>query len=154
MFIRTHSPSSFFLPSICAGRLIVKLSIMSLESLPQLYWRPQQDESTFYSKRRSSHGCEVPPVSHFRLPQQNHTDQWRNFESDVFRRFISFLGAEKTRITGFHPESDGMVERIKCTGKYAVGLNGRGSARLEHSFGCDNDGVQVFPSQRHREKSV
>ena len=47
--------------------------------------------------------------------QRLHTDQGRNFESDVFKEITKILGIKKTRTTPYHPPSDGMVERMNRT---------------------------------------
>jgi hypothetical protein len=44
-------------------------------------------------------------------PQVLHSDQGRQFESDVFTRLCERLGVEKTRTSPFHPSGNGIVER-------------------------------------------
>ena len=54
-------------------------------------------------------------ICRFGVPYQLHTDQGRNFESELFQQMCSRLGIEKTRTTPGRPESDGMVERFNRT---------------------------------------
>ncbi|XP_022110685.1 uncharacterized protein LOC110990141 [Acanthaster planci] len=44
-----------------------------------------------------------------------HSDQGRNFESQVFSEMCTVLGIEKTRTTPYNPKSDGMIERFNRT---------------------------------------
>ena len=44
-----------------------------------------------------------------------HTDQGRNFESQLFKEVCSILGVDKQRTTPGNPKSDGMVERFNRT---------------------------------------
>ena len=45
-------------------------------------------------------------------PEQLHTEQGREFESELFQSVCSKLGIEKTRTTPYRPQSDGLVERF------------------------------------------
>ena len=51
----------------------------------------------------------------FGIPVELHSDQGRNFEAQTFQEVCRLLGIHKTRITPYHPESDGMVERFNQT---------------------------------------
>ena len=51
----------------------------------------------------------------FSPPEQLHSDQGRNFESDTIAEVCKFLGVLKTRTTPYHPQSDGLVERFNRT---------------------------------------
>ena len=48
----------------------------------------------------------------FSLPEQLHSDQGRQFESEILTHLCKFLHSEKTRTTPYHPQSDGLVERF------------------------------------------
>ena len=54
-------------------------------------------------------------VCRFGVPKVLHSDQGRNFESQVFSEMCSILGIEKTRTTPYNPKSDGFVERFNGT---------------------------------------
>ena len=51
-------------------------------------------------------------VLRFGFPDQIHTDQGREFESDLFKSICNLLGIEKTRTCAYNAKSDGMVERF------------------------------------------
>ncbi len=54
-------------------------------------------------------------ISLFGTPCQLHSDQGRNFESELFQELCRLLGVEKIRTTPYRPQSDGMVERFNRT---------------------------------------
>ena len=51
----------------------------------------------------------------FGAPHMIHTDQGRNFESDLFAEMCKLLNIKKTRTPVYHPQSDGMVEWFNQT---------------------------------------
>ena len=51
----------------------------------------------------------------FGFPAQIHSDQGREFESDLFKAMCDLLGIEKTRTVIYNPKSDGMTERFNRT---------------------------------------
>ena len=53
--------------------------------------------------------------SQFGLPRQIHSDQGREFESNLFQELCQMLEIDKTRTTPWHPSSNGMVERFNKT---------------------------------------
>ena len=54
-------------------------------------------------------------VCRFGVPHQIHSDQGRNYESNVFQETCKLVGVTKTRTTPFHPRSNGLVERFNKT---------------------------------------
>ena len=54
-------------------------------------------------------------VFRYGVPRQIHTDQGTNFNSALFKELCLLLRIQKTRTTGFHPQSDGLVERFNRT---------------------------------------
>ena len=51
----------------------------------------------------------------FGMPRWLHSDQGSNFESELFAELCKLLDIRKTRTTPYHPQSDGMVERLNRT---------------------------------------
>jgi hypothetical protein len=54
-------------------------------------------------------------ISRFGIPNYIHSDQGRQFESQLFAEMCELLQIKKTRTTPYHPQSDGMVERFNRT---------------------------------------
>lgn len=50
-------------------------------------------------------------ISRHGVPLSLHTDQGRQFDSDLVKELCTHLGIHKTRTTAYHPMCDGMVER-------------------------------------------
>nr|XP_034331654.1 KRAB-A domain-containing protein 2-like [Crassostrea gigas] len=48
-------------------------------------------------------------------PRIIHSNQGRQFESELFREVCRLFHIQKTRTTAYHPQSDGMVERFNRT---------------------------------------
>lgn len=53
--------------------------------------------------------------SRFGVPKQLHSDQGKEFESELFHAVCTRLGIEKTRTTPYRPQSDGLVEKFNQT---------------------------------------
>uniref|UniRef100_A0A671VNU5 Integrase catalytic domain-containing protein n=1 Tax=Sparus aurata TaxID=8175 RepID=A0A671VNU5_SPAAU len=49
------------------------------------------------------------------IPEALHSDQGRQFESEIVQRLCQLLGITKTRTAPYNPKSDGMVERFNRT---------------------------------------
>ena len=54
-------------------------------------------------------------VCRFGLPYEIHSDQGRNFESDLFQEICRLLNIKKTRSTSYRPSSNGLIERFNGT---------------------------------------
>ncbi len=54
-------------------------------------------------------------ICRFGAPDVIHTDQGRNFEAHLFSDVCKLLDVEKTRTTLYHPQSNGLVERLNRT---------------------------------------
>ncbi|MCG8032936.1 MAG: DDE-type integrase/transposase/recombinase, partial [Candidatus Thiodiazotropha taylori] len=54
-------------------------------------------------------------ISRFGVPSYIHSDQGRQFESQLYQEVCFLLDIKKTRTTPYHPQSDGMVERFNKT---------------------------------------
>lgn len=61
-------------------------------------------------------------ICKYGCPEQIHTDQGREFESDLFKTVCHKLGVHKTRTTPYRPHSDGMVERFIRTLKQMLSI--------------------------------
>jgi hypothetical protein len=72
---------------------------------PEVYPIPNQEASTIAETLVTNFFCR------FGVPRELHSDQGRNFESNLLQEVSQRLGVNKTRTTPLHPQSDGMVER-------------------------------------------
>lgn len=51
----------------------------------------------------------------FGVPRILHSDQGREFQSDLIQELCAVLGVTKTRTAPYHPQSDGQIERFNRT---------------------------------------
>lgn len=58
----------------------------------------------------------------FGMPSQIHSDQGREFESELFSHLSSHFGIDKTRTTPYRPQYDGQVERLNRTLKQMLSI--------------------------------
>ncbi|KAJ8351941.1 hypothetical protein SKAU_G00234170 [Synaphobranchus kaupii] len=72
-------------------------------------------EQTRVRRRRRRKGSWRRCSPRFGAPAELHSDQGRNFESQVLAEVCKRLGVTKTRTTPLHPQSDGLVERFNRT---------------------------------------
>ena len=54
-------------------------------------------------------------IARYGVPEQVHSDQGSQFESELFRCLCEFLGVHKTRTTPYRPMANGKVERFNGT---------------------------------------
>ena len=54
-------------------------------------------------------------ISPYGAPYVIHTDQGTNFESKLIAELCKLYDIKKTRTTPYHPQSDGLVERLNRT---------------------------------------
>ncbi|XP_015189759.1 PREDICTED: uncharacterized protein LOC107073576 [Polistes dominula] len=59
-------------------------------------------------------------ISHYGTPITITSNQGTQFESALFQSLVHLIGAKKTRTTPFHPQSNGIVERLHRTLKAAL----------------------------------
>jgi hypothetical protein len=76
---------------------------------PEVYPIPNQEARTVANALVREFFCR------FAIPKELHSDQGRNFESNLLKEVCAILGIRKTRTTPYHPQSDGMVERFNRT---------------------------------------
>ena len=49
------------------------------------------------------------------IPSFLHSDQGANFESTILKQTCEAFGIHKSRTTAYHPQGDGLVERVNCS---------------------------------------
>ena len=82
----------------------------------EAYALPNQEATTVAGIRVEQFFCR------FGCATQIHSDQGRNFESEIFQEVCRLLEMDKTRTTALHPQSDGLVERFNRTLKTMLSL--------------------------------
>lgn len=93
------------LPHSNRGNRYVLSAMDYFTKWPEAYALPDQEAETVVDALVDG------MFSRFGVPESIHSDQGRNFESQVFATMFERLGAHKTRTTPLWPQSDGLVER-------------------------------------------
>ncbi|KAJ8349267.1 hypothetical protein SKAU_G00243970 [Synaphobranchus kaupii] len=94
------------LPVTDSGNRYILLAMDYFTKWPEAFAIP--DQSAAMTAER--HVEEM--FTRFGAPAELHSDQGRNFESQVLAEVCKRLGVIKTRTTPLHPQSDGLVERF------------------------------------------
>lgn len=91
-------------PVTDSGNRYVLVAMDYFTKWPEAYAVPDQSATTTAEKLVEE------MFTRFGVPAELHSDQGRNFESQVFSEVCQRLGVSKTRTTPLHPQSDGLVE--------------------------------------------
>lgn len=91
------------------GNKYILVAMDYFSKWPEVYAMPNQEATTVARVLVDNLVCR------FGVPLELHSDQGRNFESNIFQELCRLLGIHKTRTTALHPQSDGMVERFNRT---------------------------------------
>ena len=93
----------------------------------EAYPIPNQEAITVAKKLVDEMFCRFSP------PEQLHSDQGQQFESQLIAEVCKILNIHKSRTTPYHPQSDGMVERFNRT---LLGM--LATTTKEHPFGWED----------------
>ena len=88
---------------------------------------PDQEATTVAAKLVDEVYCRFSP------PEQLHSDQGRQFESNLITETCKILRISKSRTTPYHPQSDGLVERFNRTLKHMLS-----TTLQDHPFDWEN----------------
>ena len=71
-------------------------------------------------------------VARYGVPERVTTDRGRQFESDLFHKLSQLLGTKNIHTTAYHPQANGMVERLHRSLKASLRAELTGTNWLEH----------------------
>ncbi len=91
------------------GNRYVLVTMDYFSKWPEVYPIPNQEAGTVENVIVREFFCR------FGIPMELHSDQGRNFESNLLKEVCMIPGIHKTRTTPYHLQSDGMVERFNRT---------------------------------------
>ena len=97
------------LPESTAGNRYILVASDYFTRWVEAYAIPNQEAVTVARKLTDEFFCRFSP------PEQLHSDQGKQFESQVVAEVCKILGIKKTRTTPYHPQCDGLVERFNRT---------------------------------------
>ena len=67
-----------------------------------------------------------------RVPERVTTDRARQFESEIFRKLSQLLGTKNIHTTAYHPQANGVVERLYCSLKASLHVELTNTKWLAH----------------------
>ena len=94
------------LPESENGNLYVLVASDYFTKWVEVYAIPNQEVITVAKKLTDEMFCRFSP------PEQLHSDQGRQFESELMKKICKILNIRKTRTTPYHPQCDSLVERF------------------------------------------
>ena len=97
------------LPETEDGCKYVMVAVDCFTRWVKVYAIRNQEATTVAKKLVDEMFCRFSP------PEQLHSDQGRQFESDLVKEICELLQIRKTRTTPYHPQCNGMVERFNRT---------------------------------------
>jgi len=97
------------LPCTCQGNKYILVVMDYFTKWPEAYALPNQEAGVVAQAFVEGFVCRHG------ILEELHTDQGRNFESQLLKEVCSLLSIRKTRTTPLRPQSDGMVERFNRT---------------------------------------
>ena len=97
------------LPTTENGNRFILVVIDYFSRWPEAYAIPNQKAHTVAEKLVQEW------ISKYGVMKQLHTHKGKSFENEVLKELTDILRIKKTRTTPYHPQSDGMVERLNRT---------------------------------------
>ena len=97
------------LPESEQGNVYVLVAADYFTKWVEVYAIPNQEAITVAKKLTDEMFCRFSP------PEQLHSDQGRQFESELMKEICKLLNIRKTQTTPYHPQCDGLVERFNRT---------------------------------------
>ena len=94
------------LPESPAGNKYILVTGDYFTRWMEAYPIPNQEATTVATKLIDELFCR------FSIPDCLHSDQGRQFESEIIAHVCKLLNIEKSRTTPYHPQSDGLIERF------------------------------------------